>query len=265
MTRRTIHRGDVAFNALTVAICAFLVAPIVIVVVTAFSDSRSLAFPPPGFSLRWFQAFVGNDDFVESTFLSIRIAAIVTLVTVVIGTLAAIAVARGQFRGAESLRTVLASPLMVPYVVLGLALLIFMSSLRISSSLTVLVLAHSVVALPFVIRIVSAGLQSYDHTVEDAARSLGANRLKAFWTVALPIIRGSLVGAGVFAFMTSFDEVTITIFVSGPGTTTLPVRLFNYIEFTSDPLVSAVATLEVALAVVVVVLVDRLVGFTRFL
>jgi len=265
MRLRRIGWATVAGSVAIGAICLFLLAPIIIVVITAFSSSKSLAFPPPGFSLRWFEAFLGNRSFVDSALLSIRLGLLVTGITLTVGTFAAVAIARGTFRGAEALRTLVASPLIVPYVVLGLGLLIYLSALRVPSSIWTLTFAHSVVALPFVVRIVSAGLQSYDSRVEESARSLGANRVRAFTSVTLPLIRGSLVAAAVFAFITSFDEVTVTLFVSGPDTTTLPVRVFNYIEFTSDPLISAVSAIEVVLSVVVVIIVDRLVGFTKFL
>ena len=253
------------FTAGVVIICLFLVAPILVVVVTAFSGVASLTFPPPSYSLRWFQDFFGNSDFTDSALLSVRLGLVAAVLSLAIGMPAAVALGRARFFGAEFLRTLIAAPLMVPYVAFGLALLIVMSDVGVTGSFWALLLAHTVIVMPFVVRILTAGLQSYDATLEYAASSLGATALGVFRTITLPMLRGAIFAAAFFAFITSFDEVTVTLFIAGPETTTLPVRMFNYIEFTSDPLIAAVSTLELVLSIGSVVVIDRLVGFTRFL
>jgi putative spermidine/putrescine transport system permease protein len=144
-------------------------------------------------------------------------------------------------------------------------MLIFFNRLNVNGSFAVLVIAHAIIALPYAVRIISAGLQSYNRSMELAAASLGANPLRVFWTITLPLLRGAFIAAAFFAFITSFDEVTTTLFLVGPQTTTLPVRVFQYIQYSSNPLVAAVSTVEVVLAVGVVAVVERFVGFARFL
>jgi putative spermidine/putrescine transport system permease protein len=257
--------GRLALWVVNSAVCVFLLAPIIVVLITAFSADAYLVFPPTGFSLRWFEAFLGNEEFVGSVALSIQLGLIATAVACVVGLMASLALATAQFPGAGLIRAAILSPLIVPAVVLGLAMLIFFNRLGFGGSLMVLVFAHTIIIMPYVVRIISAGLQSYDRSIDLAAQSLGANPLIVLATVTLPLIKGSLVAAAIFAFITSFDEVTTTLFLVAPQTTTLPVRVFQYIQYSSNPLVAAVSAIEVVLTVVVVLIIERAVGFTRFL
>ncbi len=246
-------------------VCVFLLGPIIVVIIASFSDDPYLVFPPSALSLRWYAYFFSRREFTDSLLLSLRLGALATCVSVGVGVMAALELARARFRGAEIARSVFMAPLLVPGIMLGIAMLIYLSNLRMNGTFVGLMFAHVVLQLPFVIRIVSAGLQSIDSAAEDAALSLGASRAWAIVSVTLPMIRGSVFAASIFAFMTSFDEVIVSLFLSGPRITTLPVRIFQYIEYTTDPSIAAISSIIIFLTGGVVVLLDRLTGFTRLI
>ncbi len=242
----------------------YLLAPILILVPVSFSDTAFVVFPPQGFSLRWYANFFAIRELTEALTLSLRLAATVTVAAAVVGTLAALALVRYRVPGREALRTFLLAPLVLPGVVLGIAFLVFFSRTPLSQTFWSLACAHLVVALPYVVRTVSATLQGVDQTLEEAAASLGAAPVAAFWTVTLPLIKPGVIAGATFAFITSFDELVVSLFLTGPRLSTLPVQIYNYIEFTSDPTIAAISVLLVVLTVGGVLLVERLVGFTRF-
>jgi putative spermidine/putrescine transport system permease protein len=261
--RRPLRLGRLVLWTVNALVCLFLLAPILVVIVASFSRDAYLAFPPRGLSLRWYQEFLASRDFVNSLMLSVRLGAAATVIATVVGVLASLALTGRRFRGAGTVRGILTAPLTVPGIVIGIAMLIYFSRVGLGGSFASLLAAHVVLVLPFVVLIVSSGLQAFDRSIEEAARSLGAGRVTAFLTVTLPQIKGSVLAAAVFAFITSFDEVVVTLFLAGPRMMTLPVRIFQYIEYNSDPLVAAVSTVLVALTVAVVLVVDRVVGFSR--
>ncbi len=247
------------------AICLFLLAPIVVVIIASFSDRAYLVFPPKGFSLRWYSYFFNSREFTDSLRLSIQLGLLTTAVSSVLGVMASLALVSLRFRGVEALRALFASPLMVPGIVVGIAMLIYFNRIHMGGTFASLLLAHVALTVPYVIRIVSAGLQSFDRSIEEAAMNLGASRLRALLDITLPLIKGSVMAAAVFAFIISFDEVVVTLFLAGPRMTPLPVRIYNYIEYTSDPSIAAISTILVILTTIVVLVVDRFAGFTRFI
>lgn len=251
--------------ATNAAICLFLLAPIVVVIIASFSDRPYLVFPPKGFSFRWYSQFFESHEFVDALTLSIQLGLLTTVISSLVGVLASLALVSLRFRGVEIVRAVFAAPLMVPGIVVGIAMLIYFNRIRMGNTFASLLLAHVALTLPYVTRIVSAGLQSFDRSLEEAARGLGASRVRALLDVTLPLIKGSLMAAAVFAFIISFDEVVVTLFLAGPRMTTLPVAIYTYIEYTSDPSIAAISTILVVLTVVAVLVIDRTAGFTRFL
>lgn len=253
----------IAWSALITTIALFLLAPIIVVVIGSFSDRAYLVFPPTGFSLRWYAQFFASREFVTSALISLKLATAAMTLSTLIGIMAALAMARQRGYHAEWLQALFAAPLMVPGIVTGIAMLFYFSQVGLANTLTSLVLAHVVLTLPFVVRIVLAGLQALDRSVEEAARSLGAGRLVTTLTITLPLIKANVFAAAVFAFIISLDEVVVTLFLASPRLTTLPVRIYNYIEYTSDPSIAAISTILIAGTVGVVLLVDRTVGFAR--
>jgi putative spermidine/putrescine transport system permease protein len=234
---------------------------LVLVAVMSLSADNYLAFPPSGFSLRWFAALAHNDVMLRAARASVILAASVTLVALIVGVPAALAVARGLAPKAVSI--LLSAPLLLPTLVLGLALLMALQPLALVATWPGLVLAHLVVVLPFVTRIMTTSLAALPSDLEAAAATLGAPPLRAFWRITLPLALPGLIASATLAFLVSFDEVVISLFLVGPRLTTLSVAMFRYTESRTDPLVAAVAVSLIALTVLVVLAVDRLVGFSR--
>jgi putative spermidine/putrescine transport system permease protein len=242
----------------------YLLAPILIVVPVSFSAAAFVVFPPRGLSLRWYANFLTSRELTEALWLSVRLAVTVTLAATVTGTLAALALTRYRLPGREAIRTFLMAPIVLPGIVLGIALLIFLNRTPLAQTFGGLFAAHLVVALPYVVRTVAATLEGSDRIVEEAAASLGAPPLAVFWTVTLPLIKPGVIAGAMFAFITSFDELVVSLFLTGPRLSTLPVQIYNYIEFASDPTIAAISVLLIAFTTAVVLLVERVVGFTRF-
>jgi len=256
--------GRVANAAFQTIVYLYLLAPILIVIPVSFSDASYLVFPPRGFSWRWYVNFFSLRELTDALGLSVRLAASVTLASTVVGTLAAFALVRYRFPGRELLRTVFLSPMVLPGVVLGIGFLIFFSRTRLIHSFWSLFLAHVVVSLPYVIRTVSATLQGFPRALEEAAASLGAPPWRRLLTVTLPVIKPGILAGAIFAFIISFDELVISIFLTGPRLSTLPVQIYNYIEFTSDPTIAAISVILILLTTAAVTILERFVGFSRF-
>ena len=253
-----------AFAATSGLIYLYLLAPILVVIPVSFSAAAFTAFPPRGFSLRWYQNFFATPELTEALWLSLRLAVAVTAVSTVVGTLASLALVRAPLPGRDALRTLLTAPIVLPGVVLGIALLIFFSRLRLAQSFGGLLLAHVLVTLPYVVRTVSATLQGFDRALEEAAANLGASPLVSFWTVTLPLVKPGVIAGAAFAFITSFDELVVSMFLTGPRLSTLPVQIYNYIEFSSDPTIAAISVVLILFTTAVVLLIERIVGFSRY-
>jgi len=246
------------FQALTYL---YLLAPILIVIPVSFSNATYLVFPPRGFSLRWYVNFFSLRELTDALLLSVRLAVAVTGAATVIGTMAAFALVRYHVLFRNSVRTLLMSPMVLPGVVLGIGFLIFFTRTRIIHTFWSLWLAHVIVALPYVVRTVSATLVNFPRVLEEAGASLGASPVAVFRTVTLPIAKPGIMAGAIFAFIVSFDELVISIFLTGPRLSTLPVEIYNYLEFTSDPTLAAISVILILLTVMAVALLERFVGF----
>jgi putative spermidine/putrescine transport system permease protein len=243
----------------------FMVAPLVVVVLVSFTDKGYIAFPFDGASFRWYQAIWNATSFIDSFWLSLGLGATSATLAVTLAVPAAMAIAWHRFPGRDLALGLLMSPLMLPAIVLGIALLRLFSHLGMTGSLWGLAAAHTVVVLPYVLRLVIAAATGYDHTFSQAARSLGASGWTVFRRIELPQLVPGIAGGWIIAFVTSFDELTMSIFVSSAGTTTLPVRMYNYISNTIDPLLAAISTVLIALTLVLMIVLDRLFGLDRIL
>ncbi|MDN7746485.1 ABC transporter permease [Burkholderia multivorans] len=241
-----------AFHALFVA---FIVAPLAAVMLVAFTDKGYISMPFDGASLRWFRAILDNGDIVSAFWLSVRLALVAATLGVALAVPAALAIARYRFPGRGALTSFFLSPMMIPAVVLGIAFLRFLSLLHLSGSFWALVAAHVVIVLPYALRLALSSAIGLDRDAERAALSCGASRFTAFRRVVLPVL----------SFIQSFDELTMTIFVATPGTTTLPVAMYNQIAQTIDPLVTSVSAVLIVGTVLLMLLLDRLVGLDRIL
>jgi putative spermidine/putrescine transport system permease protein len=255
--------GRRLLTAANAMIYLYLLAPILIVVPVSFSAAAFVVFPPRGLSLRWYANFLQSRELTEALWLSVRLGVTVMGAATVVGTMAALALVRYRVPGRELIRTFLMAPIVLPGVVLGIALLIFLARTPLAQTFGALFAAHLVVALPYVVRTVSASLEGLDRRVEEAAASLGAPPLLVFWTVTLPLVKPGVIAGAIFAFITSFDELVVSLFLTGPRLSTLPVQIYNYIEFASDPTIAAISVLLIALTTLAVLVVERAIGFTR--
>ena len=247
------------------AFIIFVLAPIVVVCAVAFTSKGYLSLPTDGLSLRWFRAIAADRDFVDAFWASLWLGTISATIAVGLSVPAALAIAHYRFPGRDAITTLFQAPLMIPPAVLGIAFLRFFTQIGISGTFLGLVLSHVVIITPFAIRLVLSASTGMDPQVEHAAISLGASWFATFRRVTLPLILPGVISGWILAFITSFDEVTMTVFIASPRTTTLPVRLFLYIQDNIDPLVAAVSAALIGLTVVAMVILDRIYGLDRLL
>jgi putative spermidine/putrescine transport system permease protein len=243
----------------------FMAAPIVVVCLVAFTPEGYLSLPVNGFSLRWFRAIARYPEFVNAFWVSLWLGAVSSLIALLFAVPAALGIARHQFRGREALSALFLSPLMIPHVVLGIAFLRFFTQIGVSGTFPALLVAHIVVVFPFALRLTLAAATGMDRSIEMAAVSLGADNWTLFRRVTLPLILPGVVSGWALAFIQSFDEVTMTVFLAAPGTETLPVRMFLYIQDNIDPLVTSVSASVIAITMLALIVLDRLYGLDRVL
>lgn len=244
-------------------VAAFLVVPTLTVVPMAFSDSRFLEFPPPGYSFRWFQAFVNDPAWMSALTRSLIVAAITAVIAVPIGTLAAYALVRSSQRSSRVFEPLLLAPMMVPIVIFGFALYIGTLILGLGQSLIVVVIAHVILALPFVVVTVSAALRTFDFQLVRAARVAGATAFQAMIRIVVPIIFPAIGAATLIALMISLDEAVVAMFVAGDFSPTLPVKMFGSIQYELNPVVPVAATMLTLVTIVLMITSFSLVRITR--
>ena len=251
-----------SFHALVVI---FMLAPLVVVCLVAFTPENTLSLPTSGFSLRWFEAVFERADFLDAFHNSLILAFSSATLATLIAVPAALAIARLHFPGRDFLNALFLSPIIIPHLVLGVAMLRLFALMGVSGSFSWLILAHVVVITPYVLRLVLAAAVGMDRSAEQAAESLGAGRVSLFCRITLPLILPGVAGGWLLAFINSFDEVTLSIFVTSPATQTLPVRMYVYATESIDPMMAAVSALVIALTVVTMVVLDRVYGLDRVL
>ncbi|MFF0946983.1 ABC transporter permease [Rhizobium leguminosarum] len=241
---------------------AFLAIPLVITCLMAFDARTYLGpMPPPALSLHWFERLVSKADILASLRTSLILAVLTTVLSVTIGTAAAIGLARGNFPGKAALTSAFLSPLIVPPVVIGFGLLLFLSKAGITNGMARLLLGHVIVTLPYCIRTSLASLLGSDQRLTEAAMVLGATERQAFWTITLPLMRTGVVTGAIFAFAISMDDVSISLFLSDPSATTLPVTLVSNMRAAFDLTIAAAAVVLIAVTALLIVVLDRVVGF----
>ena len=242
---------SLALNAAVYAILAFVLIPILIILPMAFSETTYLAFPPKGFTFDWFGEFFGDRRWMAALRFSAEIAAITALVTTVIGTMASYAMVRGAGALGSLFQALLIGPIVVPHIALAVALYLFVQQTGLGGTRLGYVMAHSVIAMPFVVFTVAAALASVDPVLENAAMSCGAPRFTAFRLVTLPLILPNVVSGALFAFIISFDEPVVAFFLAGIRDKTLPRMMFDDIEQNLTPVIPAIAVLLTMLSILV--------------
>lgn len=241
----------------------FLMAPLLIAVAVSFSASSVFALPPPEWSLRWYERLPHTRGLWPSLITSLQVAGVSTLVALILGTLCAIGVVRGRFPGREALATFMVSPLMMPGLVLGIAMLQFFREMGLREAYASLMIAHVVITLPYVMRTVMGSLTLFDFTLIDAARTLGCSYPAALVKVVVPVLAPAFLTSGLFAFLASMDNYPISIFFSDAWTKTLPLQMLQYVEESPNPVIAAISSGLILLTILILAIADRLVGLRR--
>jgi len=236
----------------------FMVLPILIIIPMSFSQAQYFEFPPRSFSFKWYVNFFTDRYWRGSMLLSLQVATITMFLATLLGTPAAFGIVRGRFKGKSLLQALVLSPRIIPLIITALAAYFFYARLKLIGSMVALVAAHTVLATPFVVITLSAALKGFDRSLELAAMGLGANRLQTYLRVTLPVIRPSLISGGILAFMTSFDEVIIAIYICGTSAVTLPKQMWDGMIREIEPTITAVASLIVGVTILLMMLMGVL-------
>lgn len=237
---------------------AFLLLPITVVILISFSGSRFLEFPPPAYSMRWYESALNDSTWREALLLSIEVATIVAFLATVLGSMAAYGFVRGRFLGKTTLMALALSPMVVPGVVTAVGAYLLFAPIGLIETRTALVLTHTALALPVALLSVMSSLSTVNESLEHAARTLGAGPWETARRVTLPLIRRGLVTGALFAFITSFDEPVVSLFLAGTQIVTLPKRMWDGIQYEIDPTAAAVSTMLVAFVTAIVWIAGRL-------
>jgi putative spermidine/putrescine transport system permease protein len=242
----TFSPGRIALALFCAVVLLFLILPVVIIVPMSFSSARFLTFPPPALSLRWYQDYVGNPQWMQATKVTLTVAALTVLIATPLGTAAAYGISQSKLRLMRVIHMTLLLPLVVPIIITAVGILFVYAWIGLVATLSGLVLANVMLGLPYVVISVVAGLQSFDMTQEMVARSLGMNRLRSFFAVTLPQIKASVITGATFAFISAVDETIVALFISGGQYQPLTKRMFTALRDEIDPTIAAISTLMTA-------------------
>jgi putative spermidine/putrescine transport system permease protein len=220
----------------------------------SFTEARTFGFPPEGFTFAWYSNFFADAQWYDALYTSLRIAVIVSVVSVVVGTAAAFGLVRGRFRGKQLIQAFILTPTIVPVVITAVGIFALYLRWRISGTMLGFVLAHTALAIPFVVVTVSASVRTFDRSLERAAANLGAGPWTTFRTVTFPIIRPGVISGALFAFITSFDEVVVSLFIQSPMVRTLPVQMFSSVTREIDPTIAAASSMIVVFTTMLIIL-----------
>ncbi len=258
-----IGSTSLRFRVLVVLLYLFLLAPILVVVPLSFSNDNYLTFPPQSWGIRWYAEMLHHETLIQAFWISLGIASVVTVLSLLAGIPAAYAIRRYQFRGREAVLNLFTAPLLLPSIVLGLAILLVFVRLQLLGTFTGLVIAHLIVTTPYVIRIMITAFSTLPPSVEEAATMLGASPFTVFRRITLPLMMPGLVASAALSFLLSFDEVVISLFITGPRMTTLPVEIFNYVESRTDPMTASISVVLIAATLFIIFVIERTLGLSR--
>ncbi|MDP9940242.1 ABC transporter permease [Ectopseudomonas alcaliphila] len=242
----------------TGAIAAFLLLPVVFIVLLSFGSSQWLVFPPPGWTLKWYEQFFANVEWMESAYTSLKVALLTTLCAVALGLPSAFALVRGRFPGRELLYALFTLPMIVPLVIIAVAIYALFLKLGYTGTLFAFVVSHVIVALPFTIISIINSLKLFDQAIEDAAVICGASRLQAVIKVTFPAIRPGMVAGALFAFLVSWDEVVLSVMMASPSLQTLPVKMWTTLRQDLTPVIAVASTLLIALSILIMLIAAAL-------
>ena len=254
--------GQIAVGTVSIVILFALLAPMIVLLVMSFSSADFVIFPPPGFSLKWYEKFFQMSDFLGAFLTSFEVAIAASFGATLLGVPAAYALVRYRFQGRGVLNAIFLSPLMFPQIIVGVGLLQLYTWLGAANTVLGMIMGHIVAVLPYVIRTVGAALSTVHRNVEEAAADLGANQLEVLALVVVPMIKGGVLAGALFALIMSWINVEISIFISTTGTYTLPVLLYNYMEYSLTPIVVVAASVSILVAIALVAIIDRFIGLS---
>ncbi|EJJ31413.1 ABC transporter permease [Rhizobium sp. CF142] len=257
--------GRIAWNTLITLLYLFLLAPIIIVFIISFDTRQYLAFPPESFSFGSYVKVFYNVKFISAFWRSLIIGAIVGIVAVSAGMLLSLSLARYNFRGKAAMNFLILAPFLVPHIVLAVGIMLVIAPLGLLDSYPGIVLAHLGITIPYTVRTITMSLMSVDIRIEEAALVHGASPRMVFWRITLPLVRPGVIAGGVIAFLISFDEATISLFIVSVKASTLPTEIYHYLEYSTDPQIAALSVILILISVGVVVAVEKLIGLRRAL
>jgi putative spermidine/putrescine transport system permease protein len=265
MAQTRTAAGRLAWHALIALLYLFLLAPIIVVVITSFDTRQYLAFPPAGLSLGSYAKLFGNAAFIAAFGHSMAIGLVVSAVALAAGLLLALALVRYRFRGRGALGFLAVAPFLAPHIVLAMGVMLVLARIGLLDTYGGVALAHLGITVPYTVRTITTSLMAIDRRLEEAARVHGASPWQVFRRITLPLLRPGLVAGGVIAFLISFDEATISLFVVTGKVSTLPTAIYHYLEYSTDPQVAALSVILILMSIAVVVTVERLVGLRKAL
>jgi putative spermidine/putrescine transport system permease protein len=263
---KEVHKmkGNKLLNIFVTLVYIFLCAPLFIIVITAFDSSNVMSFPPRGFSMKWFINVFSSDTFMTTLGISIKVAVLATIIALIIGIPAAYALSRKNYKGKSVVQNIFLSPIIVPGVVLGFAFFRFLVIKLQLEVFTSLLIGHVIIVIPYIIRVIGSSLENLDFSIEEAAESLGATKLKSFFIVVMPNITSGVIAAFMLSFINSFNNVPVSLFLTGPGVSTLPISMMSYVEYNYDPTISALSVILMVLTVFIMFIVEKTLGLSNF-
>jgi len=260
---RGLNSTALVLNGLAALALLFMLVPLVILMLASFADSPVFDLPTLGWSGRWYKTLMSMESFWRALMVSGQVAAIVAVLSTLLGAAAALALHFGAMRRARALQTFIMSPLMLPGIVLGIAFLQSSRHFGLHDAFTLLVIGHTVIAIPFVMRILMASLADFDRNLLDAAQTLGFSYLRSLFSLVLPGLLPALFAGATFAFLASFDNYSISLFLANITARPLPIQMIQYIEEGADPSLAAISAILIVLTAVLLVVAERFVGLRR--
>lgn len=253
-------KKHIGLGLITLLVYVFLIGPLLVIMAASFSDTNALVFPGSGFTLKWYEKVLTMEAFGNSAMLSIGIALASTLIALLIGVPAAYALNRYRFPGKGTLKTMFLSPVLIPCIVLGFIMLRYVVNLYSLPVIPSLLVGHTLLGIPYVMRVITASLANFDFAMEEAACSLGATKPYSFFHILLPNIKSGIASACIMAIINSFNNVSLSAFLTGPGVTMLPIEVMNYVEYHFDPTIAAVSTLMMVITLGVMLIIEKTLG-----
>lgn len=257
-------KNNKLLSLFVVLVYTFLFAPLVIIAFTSIGTENYIAFPPKGFTFKWFLNVFTSESFMSSMFTSLFISFVATVVALIIGVPASYGLSRYDFRGKALLKSFFLSPLVIPGIVVGFSLFKFLLVKLNLSVYMSLFIGHTLVIIPYIIRVVGSSLEVFDYSIEEAAQSLGCKKSETFFKVVLPNITSGIMAAFMMAFINSFNNVPVSMFLTGPGVSTLPITMMNYVEYNYDPTVSALSVILMLLTIAIMFVLEKTLGLKNF-